>query len=159
MSAASSLPLEQVFSVVNAMALVSWIVLIVLPRTPLLRRMIQVLAVGALCLAYAVLIQLHFFSVPGGGYGSLAAVQRLFEAPEVALAGWIHYLAFDLFVGLWIARRADAGGLSRWLQAPVLVLTFMFGPIGLLVFGLLQWAHVGSGRLYLGLRSCRETRA
>ena len=70
-------------------------------------------------------------------------MQRLFAVPEVALAGWIHYLAFDLFVGLWIAQRADAMGLSRWLQAPVLVVTFMFGPIGLMLFGLAAAARQG----------------
>lgn len=133
---ALALPMELLFSVANTTALVSWVVLILLPRTRLLRRLVQVLAVGGLCVAYAVLIQLVFFTVPGGGFGSLAAVQRLFEVPAVALAGWIHYLAFDLFVGLWIAQRADATGLSRWLQAPVLFTTFMFGPIGLMLFGL-----------------------
>ena len=132
----SALPLESIFSVANTTALLSWTGLILLPRMPALRRAVQVLAVGGLCVAYAVLIQLYFFAVPGGGFGTLAAVQRLFAAPEVALAGWIHYLAFDLFVGLWIAQHADALGLSRWLQAPVLALTFMFGPIGLLAFGL-----------------------
>ncbi len=130
------LPLELIFSVANTTALVAWSGLILLKRTPALCHAIQWAAVGSLCVAYAVLIQLYFFAVPGGGFGTLAAVQRLFAVPEVALAGWIHYLAFDLFVGLWIARRADAMGFSRWLQAPVLALTFLFGPIGLLVFGL-----------------------
>ena len=137
------LPLESVFSVANTTALLSWVVLILLPRARALRRLVQVLAVGGLCLTYAVLIQLFFFSVPGGGFSTLVAVQRLFEVPEVALAGWIHYLAFDLFVGLWIAQRADAMGLSRWLQAPVLVVTFMFGPIGLMLFGLTVAARQG----------------
>ena len=137
------LPLESIFSVANTTALVSWVVLILLPRARVLRRLVQVLAVGGLCVAYAVLVQLYFFSVPGGGFSTLAAVQRLFEVPEVALAGWIHYLAFDLFVGLWMAQRADTMGLSRWLQAPLLVVTFMFGPIGLMLFGLAAAARQG----------------
>ena len=136
-----TLPLDAIFSVTNTTALVSWIVLILLPRALVLCKLVQVLAVGGLCVAYAVLIQLVFFSVQGGGFSSLAAVQRLFEVPEVALAGWIHYLAFDLFVGLWIAQRADAMGLSRWLQAPLLGVTFMFGPIGLMLFGLTATAR------------------
>ena len=140
---ALNLPLESIFLMANTTALVSWVVLILLPRTLVLRRLVQVLAVGGLCVAYAVLVQLAFFSVQGGGFSSLAAVQRLFAVPEVALAGWIHYLAFDLFVGLWIAQRADAMGLSRWLQAPVLVVTFMFGPIGLMLFGLAAAARQG----------------
>ncbi len=156
---AFTLPLESLFSVANTTALVSWGVLILLPRTRFLRRLVQVLSIGGLCLAYAVLIQLYFFSVPGGGFGTLAAVQRLFEVPEVALAGWIHYLAFDLFVGLWIAQRADALGLSRWLQAPVLVVTFMFGPIGLLLFGLLRLARRTADRGGWRLSPMTETRA
>ena len=142
-----TLPLDAIFSVANTTALVSWIVLILLPRALVLRRLVQVLAVGGLCVAYAVLIQLSFFSVEGGGFSSLASVQRIFEVPEVALAGWIHYLAFDLFVGLWIAQRADSMRLSRWLQAPVLVVTFMFGPIGLMLFGLTAAARQGWHRL------------
>ena len=153
------LPLESLFSVANTTALVSWVVLILLPRMQILRRLVQVLAVGGLCLAYAALIQLFFFSVPGGGFGTLTAVQRLFELPEVALAGWIHYLAFDLFVGLWIAQRADAQGLSRWLQAPVLAVTFMFGPIGLLLFGLLRFSRKAAERWGWRLSPMVQTRA
>jgi len=74
---------------------------------------------------------------------SLPAVQRLFTSPEIALAGWIHYLAFDLFVGLWLADRGDAMGLSRWIQAPILAATFMFGPFGLLLF----YSVLGAERL------------
>ncbi|MEJ7686564.1 MAG: ABA4-like family protein [Variovorax sp.] len=129
-----ALPLDAMFSLANASALLAWVALIALPRWVLLRRAILALVVLGLCLLYTVLIQVYFFRVPGGGFGTLGEVQQLFTLREVALAGWVHYLAFDLFVGLWIARRADRMGLSRWLQAPVLATTFMFGPIGLLMF-------------------------
>ena len=134
------MPFQAVFSVVNSVALLCWIALVFLPRWPALRTAIQVVVVGGLCTLYAVLIAVYFFRVDGGGFFSLAAVQRLFESPPVALAGWVHYLAFDLFVGLWIARRSDAIGLSRWLQAPILAVTFMFGPIGLLLFSVIDRA-------------------
>ena len=49
------------------------------------------------------------------------------------LAGWLHYLAFDLLIGIDIARRSDRLGLSRLLQAPLLLTTFMFGPLGYLL--------------------------
>ena len=65
---ALNLPLESIFSMANTTALVSWVVLILLPRTLVLRRLVQVLAVGGLCVAYAVLVQLLFFSVQGGGF-------------------------------------------------------------------------------------------
>lgn len=129
-----SLPLDALFSTANTLALVCWVGLIVLPRWRLVRRALQIFIVAGLCVLYAVLIQGFFFGVGGGGFSSLAAVQKLFTSREVALAGWVHYLAFDLFVGLWIAGRADEIGVSRWLQGPILLTTFMFGPIGLLMF-------------------------
>ena len=46
--------------------------------------------------------------------------------------GWTHYLAFDLFTGMWIARDADAKGFGRVLQVPFLAATFIAGPVGLL---------------------------
>lgn len=134
----ASLPLDAIFSVVNAAALWSWVALIVGPRRPWLLRALGSGVVLGLCGVYAVLIQVFFFGVEGGGFFSLPAVQRLFESPAVALAGWVHYLVFDLFVGLTIARQADALGITRWLQAPILVVTFMFGPIGWLSFALLR---------------------
>jgi hypothetical protein len=46
----------------------------------------------------------------------------------------VHYLAFDLFVGGWEVRDAVARGVSRWLVAPCLLLTFIFGPAGWLAY-------------------------
>jgi hypothetical protein len=129
-----TVPVDTLFSAANTAALVSWIALIFLPRGRWLDRSLQYGAITALSTVYGALIAVFFFRVEGGGFSSLAAVQRLFTMPEVALAGWIHYLAFDLFVGLWIAGRADTLGLGRLIQAPILVTTFMFGPIGLLIF-------------------------
>ena len=54
------------------------------------------------------------------------------------MAGWTHYLAFDLFVGCWIAQDADRRGIGRIGQAPVLALTFVAGPAGLLLHYLLR---------------------
>jgi hypothetical protein len=85
-----------------------------------------------------VLVQVHFLQVPGGG---AAPVGR----PEVALAGWVHLLAFDLCVGPWIAQRADAIGWSRWPQAPLLGATFLVGLLGLLLFAAARWG-AGPGR-------------
>jgi hypothetical protein len=133
MTPASSVPVEAVFSAVSTAALLGWLLLIAGPRRAWTAWVMGGGIVGSLCLVYGVLAMAFFFTVPGGGFGTLAEVQRLFTVPEVALAGWVHYLAFDLFVGLWIAKRADAEGVSRWLQAPVLGVTFMFGPLGLLM--------------------------
>ncbi len=126
-------PVDALFRATSAAALLGWLLLIAGPRRPWVFWALGGALVGGLCLVYGVLVMAFFFTVPGGGFGTLAELMRLFTVPEVALAGWVHYLAFDLAVGLWIAHRADAEGVSRWLQAPVLGVTFLFGPLGLLM--------------------------
>jgi hypothetical protein len=69
-------------------------------------------------------------------------VSALFGHRGVLLAGWLHYLAFDLFVGAWEVREARRVGLPHWLILPALALTFLFGPIGLLVFLALRAARL-----------------
>jgi hypothetical protein len=122
------------FSIANSIALASWAALILLPRWPLLQAALRYGVPGLFATAYLLLVLVYFFHVEGGGFNSLAQVKALLGTEPTLLAGWLHYLAFDLFVGTWIAERADALGLSRLIQAPILVLTFLFGPIGYLVF-------------------------
>jgi hypothetical protein len=75
-----------------------------------------------------------FWTSGEGDFGSLAGVAKLFEHPGLLLAGWVHYLAFDLLVGVWEREETQRIGLSRWLLAPCLALTFMLGPLGWLAF-------------------------
>jgi hypothetical protein len=93
-----------------------------------------------LALAYGLLIWAGFGEAPDGGFGSIAEVRALFASDSALTAGWLHYLAFDLFVGSWIV----ADGLERRIPAllilPCLPLTLLFGPLGLLLFILLRLA-------------------
>lgn len=125
---------EQGFSLANTFAIAGWIALLLLPRWPVLISLLKFGLIGLLSAAYAALIGVYFFRIEGGGFSSISEVRQLFLHDGGLLAGWIHYLAFDLFVGLWIAERADHAQLSRMLQAPILIATFMFGPLGLLMF-------------------------
>lgn len=125
---------ENWFSIASMLALASWVALIVLPRWPWLRAILRYAVPGALAIAYAILAAVFFYRAEGGGFNSLTQVRALLGTEPTLLAGWLHYLAFDLFVGSWIAERADSLGISRLIQAPILALTFLFGPIGFLVF-------------------------
>ncbi|MBU2326629.1 MAG: DUF4281 domain-containing protein [Alphaproteobacteria bacterium] len=125
---------DTVFSTTSSTAMAGWLLLILAPRWPALIGFIRFGLIGALSLTYAVLIFVYFFRVEGGGFGSIAEVRTLFLDDPVLVAGWVHYLAFDLFLGTWIAVEADKRGYNRLLQAPMLVATFMFGPLGLLLF-------------------------
>lgn len=131
---------EQLFSSASTLAMLGWVVLIFLPRGwKWLNLIPSILIPLVLSVLYSFLIARYFFSAQGG-FDSLADVQQLFTYPAAALAGWVHYLAFDLFVGGVIAKQADEIGLSRMIQAPILLLTFMFGPFGYLLFMLIKTA-------------------
>jgi len=78
-----------------------------------------------------------FMSLQGGGgmdFGSLASVMDLFTKENAVLAGWIHYLAFDLLVGMWILDQNKTVGIHHLLLVPCLIGTFMLGPLGFLLF-------------------------
>jgi hypothetical protein len=136
---------EALFSIVNAAILPGWLLLILAPRTRITERVVwSGLYPLAFTVVYLVLIVL-FYPGAEGGFGSLRDVDRLFRNPYLLLAGWVHYLAFDLFVGAWEARDAAARGVRHLLMIPCLVLTFLFGPIGLLAYFAVR--ALGSRRL------------
>lgn len=122
------------FSLASSTAMAGWLLLIFAPRWGALIAFIRFALIGGLSLTYAVLVFVYFFRVEGGGFGSIAEVRALFMSDPVLVAGWVHYLAFDLFIGTWIAVEADKRGWNRLLQVPLLTATFMFGPVGLLLF-------------------------
>lgn len=129
----TKIPLELLFSVAANLALAGWLVLAVLPYRFDAPRLIATAVALALAVLYAALIG-SFWSSGSGGFRSLNDVARLFEHRGLLLAGWVHYLAFDLLLGLWQREQARRIGLARWLLLPCLFLTLMFGPLGWLLF-------------------------
>lgn len=125
--------LEQFFSLAGGVAMAGWLVLLFAPAGSAWPGRVVFPVAIALAMSYAALIG-TYFAGSAGGFGSLADVAVLFATPGVLLAGWVHYLAFDLLVGSWERREADRLGLSRLLLAPCLVLTFLLGPLGWLLF-------------------------
>ncbi|MCM5678950.1 ABA4-like family protein [Schlegelella sp. S2-27] len=140
--------LETWFGLANSLALLGWAALVLAPlfgrHAGLARRFAGRVVPLLLAVAYAGLIATHWGT---GGYGSLQQVQQLFSVPGLLLAGWLHYLAFDLFVGNWIAERAVVLGLRAWVWVPLLALTFLFGPAGLLGYALVRGLAAGRARL------------
>ena len=123
--------IEQLFSACNLLAMAGWLLLLTVPRHRLAMRIAGTVIPLSLALVYLAVFALHAREGEGG-FSSLAAVAQLFENRWLLLAGWVHYLAFDLFIGAWETRDALARRVPRLLLAPCLVMTFMLGPIGLL---------------------------
>lgn len=124
---------ETVFSLAGTLAALGWAVLILGPRRFPWLNAVPMWGLPALLSAGYALIVLSRFSGSGGGFGSLAEVARLFASDWALLAGWVHFLAFDLFVGAVLAARMDRAGIGRLVQGGVLALIFLLGPFGFLV--------------------------
>jgi hypothetical protein len=122
------------FNATNAIALVAWALLILGPRGPRTAAIILYFGVGLLCLAYAAMYPAQVRGILQGDMTGIAGIKALFQNDGVVVLGWTHYLAFDLFIGQWIAKDADHKGFSRIAQAPILLLTLFAGPIGLLIW-------------------------
>jgi len=126
--------LESLFSLCNLSVLPVWLLLIVLPRWRVTHLVVASCAIPLLlAVVYLVLIAGNLRGAEGG-FGSLAGVASLFESRPILLAGWVHYLAFDLFIGGWEVRDAQRRSIPHFLVIPCLILTFMLGPVGLLLY-------------------------
>lgn len=125
----------EIFSISNLMAMAMWILLIFLPKWKVTRFLIDYKVIPLLLsLIYVIFIAI---SLSAGGmmdFGSLTSVMALFTKENAVLAGWVHYLAFDLVVGMWMLDKNRQLGIHQLLMAPCLFLTFMFGPVGFLLF-------------------------
>jgi len=136
---------QSLFVLTNVVAFACWAMLAFLPRRPIVMASVLFFGVGMLCLVYAGMFAALFggladpvrvagASPPDLTNYSVSGIRALFMSDGGIVLGWTHYLAFDLFVGQWIARDADNKGFHRLFQLPFLFLTLMAGPIGLLLW-------------------------
>jgi hypothetical protein len=136
---------DLIFQYATLLAVAGWVALLATPFLPRLGNAVGGYAVpAALSALYVALIFAYWMSAQGG-FDSLDAVATLFDTRGMLLAGWIHYLAFDLFVGAWIVRRAAEERVPFLLIVPILGATFMFGPAGLLAFLAMRAARRAGG--------------
>ena len=126
---------SEVFSLANIIAFIMWLLLIILPNWKVTRFLINYKVVPVfLSIVYAVYLIQSMLTGPAMDFGSLEAVIQLFTVENAVLAGWLHYLAFDLLVGMWMLEQNKSLNIHQTIMVPCLVLTFMMGPIGFLLF-------------------------
>ena len=133
---------SQIFSLANSLALFGWLILILAGR----RRWAASLVTGAILPAFFAALYIGLLSAhwgeAKGGFTTLEAVRSLFSNQWAVLGGWIHYLAFDLFIGSWQVRDSERNAIPHWMVIPCLILTFLLGPAGLLCYLLLRYVRV-----------------
>ncbi|WP_198370380.1 ABA4-like family protein [Roseomonas rosulenta] len=123
-----------IFSAANKIAMAGWLAMVVAPRARFVTWWICGLGIPGLLASLYALLMVWYAPHAEGGFGSLAAVAAMFRDDGVLLAGWLHYLAFDMFIGAWMCRRAAAEQLNAWAVRLCLPPTFLAGPVGLLLF-------------------------
>ena len=128
------MPWGGLFTFVHLVALAGWLLVFLAPRGPRVASYVLYLCVGLLCLTYTVMFVSEAGTIVRGDFLSIGGIRALFASDAGIVIGWTHYLAFDLFIGQWIAKDADHKGFSRIMQAPFLLLTLLAGPIGLLIW-------------------------
>ena len=127
------------FKLLNYSVLPFWALLIFLPISKITDLLVHsVLAPILLGVIYAWLLASAIYGAPpvpeGAGFSSLEGVAKLFSVERALVAGWAHYLVFDLFIGAWEGRDAQRVGLNHFILIPCLLLTLLVGPIGLLAY-------------------------
>ena len=137
---------EQLFSIANTLSLLCWILLAALPNRRSVTDIVTGRAAPALFGVAYVAIVIAVFPRAEGSFSTLAGVAALFSNPWLLLAGWLHYLAFDLLIGTWEARDSVSRGVPRWLLVPCLALTLMFGPMGWLIYMVVRTPYASPGR-------------
>jgi hypothetical protein len=134
--------LSNLYKLVNVVAAIGWVILIFLPNWDLADSAIKYGIVVGLSVFYIYILfirkDIENEVYPKGNFTSLEGVINLFKNPRNLLAGWVHYLAYDLMLGIFIKTQANEIGMSHFLQIPCFILTFMLGPVGYLLFVILQ---------------------
>ncbi len=131
---------EQVFNIANVFALVGWIVLAFLPsHRAAVEGIARTVVPALLSIAYVVVLVPALFGTNVGSVASWESVAAMIGQPWLLIAGWLHYLAFDLLVGTWEVETARKEGIPHIAVLPCLLLTFILGPIGFLAFLIVRW--------------------
>lgn len=132
---------DTLFALSGPIVLIGWAALLLSPMQPRAAQLVAGTVIPILlAVAYSGLVLGHWAEAEGS-FGSLQDVATLFANPWLLLAGWLHYLCFDLFVGAWIARTAQVEGVAHGFVIPCLILTFLFGPAGYLTFATLRFVQ------------------
>ena len=126
---------SDIFSIANFSVMPMWLLMIFLPKWKVTQLLIDYKFIPILLsLVYAVYIFLSIQTGGGMDFGSLESVMALFTQEQAVLAGWVHYLVFDMLVGMWMLEQNKTLKIHPVIMAPCLLATFMIGPVGFLLF-------------------------
>jgi hypothetical protein len=130
---------DSLFQLASIIAAVGWIILLIAsPFWPGYDKFVVGIIVTLLALIYSFLNFSNFHVSDLKAFGSLEGIFGLYKNPYILLAGWVHFLAFDLFVAVWIKKNSVKYGIGHlWVVIPIFF-TCMLGPLGFLLYILIR---------------------
>lgn len=124
---------SDVFQIVNSIVLPAWLILIFFPNKSWRNPVIYTFS-AAMAVVYAIYVFQGLGDFDMESFSRLEGIKAMFTSDEAVLTGWVHYLVFDLLVGNWILNQSHKHRINHFLIIPCLLLCFMFGPLGFLLF-------------------------
>ena len=129
---------DVIFNLANLFVLIGWILIIFAPHW----KMTQNITLNGVVLILSFVYLSIFITIlpefSADSFSSLENVKALFQNDMAVTLGWVHYLAFDLFVGAYIVRKGQEIGMPRWQYTLCLPFTFIAGPVGFVIFSILR---------------------
>jgi hypothetical protein len=137
--------LDTLFQIANFSVMPFWLLMIFVPRRDWATRIIRSPLIALIPALIYVSVVVPLFARPGGfdfsAFGTLDGVISLLQTREGAMAGWSHFLAFDLLVGRWVYLDAIEKRIHPLLVAPTLFFVFMLGPLGFTLYLIVRFAY------------------
>jgi len=135
--------IETAFQIANLLVLPQWLLMIGAPRWRVTQWLVRSYLIPVL------LACLYAYFIFSGGplnfndFSTFEGVKSLFSkgGDGAVLAGWIHYLAFDLVAGSFVLKDSQEKNISHWWIVLPLFFCFMLGPIGLLAYWVIRTGY------------------
>ena len=129
---------ETIFNIFNSGILLFWMLILFFPKQSITQKVIAYPWVP-LVIAFG---YIYFMGMTSGTFSadftSLNGLTKMFQNanPQGVAVGWLHYLAFDFWVGCWMLKNSQEKGVKHlWMLVPMLF-TFMLGPVGIIIYTL-----------------------
>ena len=146
--------IETLYMWINLGVLPFWFILIVFPQSHLSRIFVTsifpffILSGVYIFILYKSYLTGYDFDGNFSLYLGLSELSRLFEEHLYIMIFWTHFIAINLFIGGWIVKDSQNFSINKVLIAVPLIVTYLIGPIGLLLYWIIRIFYAKRISLY-----------
>ena len=146
--------IEMLYYWVNLGVLPFWLILIFFPQSYISRFFVTsifpifILSGVYIFVIYKSYLSSYDFFGNFNLYLGLGNLSELFTDNLYLMVFWIHFIAINLFTGGWIVKDAQKFAVNRILLTIPLIITYLVGPLGLLIYWLIRIFYAKSINLY-----------